>query len=138
MSVLVIIAVLAAKFPGPNWIVSPDWATSTALAIVAHGPLSRVQVASAPSVVTDTVAARAAAGNATSSASAASSPNGDRRQPRYGTNAANDERTTTTSTLGGRLDPNDQPAPSGHYAAPGERATPGRSVPHNCGCRVLG
>ena len=95
-----IIAVLAAKFPAPNWIVSPPAATSTALAIVAHEPLSRLHVASLPPVVTDTVAARVAAGNATSSASAASSPNGDRRHPRYGTNAANDVRTTTTSTLG--------------------------------------
>ena len=47
VSVLVIIAVLAAKLPGPNWIVSPDWATSTALSSVAHGPLSRVHAVGA-------------------------------------------------------------------------------------------
>ena len=35
---LVIIAVLATKFPGPNWIVSPAAATSTALLIVAQAP----------------------------------------------------------------------------------------------------
>ena len=105
VSVLVICAVLAAKFPVPNWIVSPDWATSTALAIVAHEPLSRAQLASSPPVVTDTVAARVAAGNATSSASAVSSPNRDRRRPRNGTNAANDVRTTTTSHARGRLEP---------------------------------
>ena len=75
----------------------------------------------------------AAAGPRQAAASAASSPNRDRRHPRYGTNAARDVRTTTTSTLGGVLDPNDQPAPSGHYAASDERATPGRSIPHNCG-----
>ena len=97
---VVIIAVLAVKCPAPNWIVSPASATSTALLIVVHEPMSRVQVASSPVVVTDTVAARVAAGNATSSASAVSSPNRERRQPRYGTNAANDVRTTTTSTLG--------------------------------------
>ena len=97
---LVIIAVLAAKCPAPNWIVSPDLATATAPASVAHAPPSGMHVASLPVVVTETVAARVAAGNATSSASAASSPNRERRQPRYGTDAANNERTTTTSTLG--------------------------------------
>ena len=59
-----IIAVLAAKLPAPNWIVSPDWATSTALAIVAHGPLLRAHVASLPplAVATETVACACAGG----------------------------------------------------------------------------
>ena len=100
-----IIAVLAAKCPAPNWIVSPELATSTASSSVAHAVPPGMHVGSLPAVVTVTVAARVAAGNATSSASAASSPNRERRQPRYGTNAANNERTTTTSTLGESVRP---------------------------------
>ena len=52
VSVLVIIAVLAAKCPGPNWIVSPSAAISTACASVAHAAPPGVHVASLPAVVT--------------------------------------------------------------------------------------
>ena len=134
VSVLVIIVVSAAKCPGPNWIVSPDAATSTALASVAHAPPARP---ASRGVVAGGIdgngRACAAAGNATSSASAASSPNSDRRHPRYDTNAARDVLTMTTSHARGAAGPEGPARSSGPYAVRSERATPGCSVPQELG-----